>query len=57
MIDFGPHANFIIWAYVGVVIGVVGLIAYAALDARRIRNRLKDLDSRGIRRRSAGTPS
>ena len=57
MIDFGPHANFIIWAYVGVAIGVVGLIAYAALDARRTRNHLKDLDSRGIRRRSAGTPS
>ena len=55
--DLGPHAIFIIWAYVGVVIGVVGLIAYAALDARRIRSRLKDLDSRGIRRRSAGTPS
>ena len=57
MIDFGPHANFIIWAYVGVVIGVVGLIAYAVLDARRVAARLKDLDNRGIRRRSAGTPS
>ena len=55
--DLGPHAIFIIWAYVGVVIGVVGLIAYAVLDARRVAARLKDLDNRGIRRRSAGTPS
>ena len=57
MIDLGPHAVFIIWAYIGVAIGVVGLLLYAALDARRINNRLKDLDNRGIRRRSAGTPS
>ena len=57
MIDLGPHAVFIIWAYIGVAIGVAGLLLYAALDARRISNRLKDLDNRGIRRRSAGTPS
>ena len=57
MIDLGPHAVFIVWAYIGVAIGVAGLLLYAALDARRISNRLKDLDNRGIRRRSAGTPS
>jgi len=57
MIDLGPHAVFIIWAYVGVAIGVLGLVAYAVLEARRVAARLKDLDNRGIRRRSAGTSS
>lgn len=55
MLDLGPHAAFIIWAYVGVAIGVLGLVAYAVLEARRVAARLKDLDNRGIRRRSAGT--
>jgi heme exporter protein D len=52
MIDLGPHAVFIVSAYAGVLIGVVALIAYAAVDARRVRAHLKDLDARGIRRRS-----
>ena len=55
MLDLGPHAAFIIWAYVGVTSGVLGLVAYAVLEARRVAARLKDLDNRGIRRRSAGT--
>jgi heme exporter protein D len=53
MPDFGPHAVFIVWAYAGVFAGVAGLIGYAVLDARRIRSRLKSLEARGIRRRSA----
>ena len=57
MIDLGPHAVFIVWAYIGVAIGVFGLIFYAVLDARRVARRLKDFDNRGIRRRSAGTAS
>lgn len=52
--DLGPHAAFIIWAYVGVTLGVLGLIAYAIIDARRTRGRLAALEARGIRRRSAG---
>ena len=50
--DLGPHAVFIIWAYVGVAIGVLGLIAFTNFDARRTRKRLENLDARGIRRRS-----
>ena len=52
MLDLGPHAAFIVWAYVGVALGVAGLIGYAVLDARRTASRLRALDARGIRRRS-----
>ena len=52
MLDLGPHAAFIVWAYVGVAAGVAGLIAYAVLDARGTASRLMALDARGIRRRS-----
>lgn len=54
MIDLGPHAAFIVWAYAGTALGVAVLIGFAVLDARRTRARLKSLDDRGIRRRSAG---
>jgi len=50
--DLGPHAVFIIWAYVGVGICTLGLILYTNFDARRVRKRLENLDARGIRRRS-----
>ncbi|HTJ57980.1 MAG TPA: heme exporter protein CcmD [Devosiaceae bacterium] len=52
MLDLGPHAIFIIWAYVGVIVGVVALIAYTVFDSRRVNAHLKALDARGIRRRS-----
>lgn len=54
MIDLGPHAVFIIWAYVGVVLGVAGLIIAALVGARRTEAQLKALEAQGIRRRSAG---
>ena len=50
--DLGPHAIFIVWAYVGVAIGTLGLIAFTNFDARRVKKRLENLDARGIRRRS-----
>jgi heme exporter protein D len=53
VIELGPHAAYIIWSYLGVAILVVALIFYVAWDARRVRQRLKDLEERGIRRRSA----
>lgn len=56
MIDLGPHAGFIFWAYAGVVIGVAGVILYTLWDARHVKARLKTLDDKGIRRRSAGVP-
>ena len=52
--DLGPHATFIIWAYAGAALCVVGLAGYALIDSRRVRKRLADLEARGIRRRSAG---
>jgi heme exporter protein D len=53
MIDLGPHAVFIVWAYIGVFVGTVGLIGWTLLDARRTDKKLADLEARGIRRRSA----
>ncbi|WP_082092796.1 heme exporter protein CcmD [Devosia epidermidihirudinis] len=54
MIELGPHAVFIVWAYIGVIIGVGGLIGWTLYDARRTDKKLADLEARGIRRRSAG---
>ena len=50
--DLGPHAVFIIWAYAGVGICTLLLIAFTNFDARRVRKHLENLDARGIRRRS-----
>lgn len=54
MMELGPHAEFIIWAYAGVALLIAGLVCYLAWDARRVAARLRALDDRGIRRRSAG---
>jgi len=54
MIELGPHAAFIIWAYLGVGLAVLALIVRALWDARRTARRLAELEARGIRRRSAG---
>lgn len=50
MIDLGPHAVFIIWAYIGVIIGVAGLIGWTLYDARRIAAELTRLEARDPRR-------
>ena len=57
MIDLGPHATYIVWAYLGVALLLGGLIAWVAWDARRVKARLNTLEARGIRRRSAGSAS
>lgn len=46
MIDLGPHAVFIIWAYLGVAIAVLGLIGWTLLDARRTTAKLARLETR-----------
>ncbi len=51
-IDLGPHANFIIAAYLGVLIVVFGLIIGTIFNAKTQEKRLADLDAKGIRRRS-----
>jgi len=50
MIDLGPHAIFIIWAYVGVALGVGSLIAWTMLDARATARKLAALEARAPRR-------
>jgi heme exporter protein D len=54
MIDLGPHAIFIVSAYLGVAAAIAALIAYTLVDARRTAKRLAALEAQGIRRRSAG---
>lgn len=54
MIDLGPHAVFIVSAYLGVTLAVAALIVWTRLDAQRVAKKLADLEARGIRRRSAG---
>ena len=53
MIDLGPHAVFIIWAYIGVFLAVAGLISWTLLDARRTARKLAALEARNPRRRAA----
>ena len=57
MIGEGAHLEFIVWAYAGVAVLTLALIAYVAWDARRVKQRLAELDKAGIRRRSAGSTS
>ena len=54
MIELGPHAVYIVWSYVGVALTSLALIAWVALDSRRVRARLAALEARGVRRRSSG---
>lgn len=47
------HAPFIIATYLGVALLLAAMIAQIAWDARRVARRLRALEERGIRRRSA----
>ncbi len=52
MIGDGAHFEFIAWAYAGVAVLTIGLVAYVAWDLARVKARLAALDKAGIRRRS-----
>lgn len=54
MISDGAHFEFIAWAYAGVAVLTIGLIAYVAWESRRVKARLAALDRAGIKRRSTG---
>ena len=54
MPDLGPHAVFILWAYAGVALAVLGLIVWVIVGSRQVRARLAALEAQGIRRRSDG---
>ena len=49
---FGPHAAFIVAAYLITAIVVAGLIAWVMFDHRTQVRALAELDARGVRRRS-----
>lgn len=53
MIDLGPHAVFIVWAYLGVAIGVAGVIGWTLADARSTARKLAALEAGRPRRRAA----
>jgi len=52
VMDLGPHAVFIIAAYVMAALVVVGLIAWVIADYDAQRRLLADLEARGVTRRS-----
>jgi heme exporter protein D len=50
--SLGPYAPFIVTAYLVAAIVVLILIAWIALDYRRQKQRLHELDAQGVARRS-----
>lgn len=46
MIDLGPHAVFIVWAYAGVGLGVAGLVGWTLHQGRMTARRLAALEAR-----------
>ncbi len=50
--SLGPYTTFIVASYLAVLIVVVLLIAWIAVDYRHQKQRLSDLESKGLVRRS-----
>lgn len=50
--SLGPYAGFIVASYALVAFVVLALIAWIAADLRRQQNALRDLEERGVTRRS-----
>ena len=57
MMDLGPHAVFIWASYGAVTLVIGGLILWLLADGRRQDAALKDLEARGVRRRSSSQNS
>jgi heme exporter protein D len=55
--DLGPHATFIIAAYMVATAVVLSLIAWVILDYRAQCRLLAELERRGITRKSVARPS
>jgi len=49
----GPYASFIVAAYAAAVLVIVMLIGWIVTDYRAQRRTLKDLEARGMARRSS----
>jgi heme exporter protein D len=52
MTDLGPHAAFIIAAYLMAALVLTGLVAWVLADHAAQRRLLADLEARGVTRRS-----
>jgi heme exporter protein CcmD len=50
--NLGPHAAFIVGAYMAAAAVIVGMIVCVWLDYRRQLRMLSDLEARGVTRRS-----
>jgi len=53
MTAFGKYASFILTSYGLVTVVVLGLIVNIVIDYRRQKSALRDLESRGVTRRSS----
>ncbi|HEY0233725.1 MAG TPA: heme exporter protein CcmD [Afipia sp.] len=51
--SLGPYASFIVGSYALVAFVVLALIAWIAADQQRQQNALRELEERGMTRRSA----
>lgn len=51
MIELGPHAVFIVSAYVGVILVVAAIIVQTLWDGRQVERRIGLLEAHGARRR------
>jgi heme exporter protein D len=54
-IDLGPHAAFIWISYAATAVVIAALIGWLFADGQRQQAALKDLEARGVRRRTART--
>ncbi len=52
--NLGPHAAFIIAAYMATVGIVIALVTWVIVDYRAQKRLLGDMETRGVTRRSAG---
>jgi heme exporter protein D len=50
--DLGPHAGFIVTAYVVAIAIVAGLIVWVVLDRRQLARAVDELEAKGVTRRS-----
>jgi len=54
--SLGPYASFIVTSYALVTAVVLVLIAWIAIDYRRQKDRLRELEASGVVRRSSRGP-
>jgi len=50
--DLGPHAAFIVIAYLAAALVVIALVAWIVTDYAMLRRLLADLEARGVTRRA-----